>query len=200
MKPQPLRASESLNEIALGNVLKGHRAIGHNDKFLEALVTSGSYCETIPVGEFTAAMHDAAQYEQLTIVGSRYRSHEQQQVLANKSARTLVLLMREPANAADPNAVACLMTKQLTERGIPNDTESGFTWVHVGYIPQNTAAKLAPIWPTKNGLPMIVHTTLRESKSQRQKYGVVHLDPTNEDYSSALKGRDLSQFIYKDGW
>ena len=113
MKSQPLRAAESLSEIALANVLKGHRAIGHNDKFLEALVRSGTTSKTIPVGEFTAAMYDAAQYDQLTIVGSRYRSHEQQQVLANKSARTLVLLMREPGNAADPNAIACLMTSLL---------------------------------------------------------------------------------------
>lgn len=191
MKSKPLRAEESLNEIALRNVLKGNRAIGHNDSFLKALVDTGSYCETIPVGEFTAAMHDAAQYDQLTIVGSRYRSHEQQQVLANKNARTLVLLMREPANAADPYAVACLMSKQVNLL----DPDSGFTWVHVGYLPQNTAYKLGPIWPTKNGLPMVVHATLRESKSQRQKFGVVHLDPTNEDYSSALKGRDLSQFL-----
>ena len=136
-------------------------------------------------------MHDAAQYDQLTIVGSRYRSHDQQQVLANKSAKTLVLLMREPANAADPYAVACLMTRQ----NLHNDPDAGFSWVHVGYLPQATAYKLSPIWPEKNRLPMVVHATLRESKSLRQKHGLVLLDPTNEDYSSALKGRDMSQFL-----
>lgn len=155
------------------------------------MVETGSYAETINVGEFTAAMHDAAQYDQLTIVGSRYRNHDQQQVLANKNAKTLVLLMRESANAADPNAVACLMSKQINLI----DPNSGFTWTHVGYLPQTTASKLAPIWPTSNGLPMVVHATLRGSKQHRQKYGVVHLDPINEDYSSALKGRDLSRFL-----
>ena len=175
--------------------MKGNRAIGQNDNFLYALVNTGSYAETIPVGEFTAAMHDAAKYDQLTIVGSRYRAHDQQAVLANKSAKTLVLLMREPANAADPYAVACLMTKQTTDRSVHPDVESGFTWVHVGYLPQATAYKLAPIWPEKNGLPMVVHATLRESKSLRQKHGLVLLDPTNEEWSSALKGRDMSQFL-----
>lgn len=184
-----------MNAIALGNVLKGNRAIGTNDKFLQALVATGSYCETIPVGEFTEAMHDAAEYDQLTIVGSRYRSFEQQQVLANKSARTLVLLMREPANPVDPYAVACLMTKQNSENNVHPDINNGFSWVHVGYLPQTTAYKLAPIWPEKNGIPMVVHATLRESKSLRQKHGLVLLDPTNEDYSSALKGRDMSQFL-----
>ena len=152
---------------------------------------TGSYVETINVGEFTAAMHDAAQYDQLTIVGSRYRSLFQQQVLANKSAKTLVLLMREPGNFVDSNAVACLMSKALGDF----HPDGGFTWTHVGYLPATTAAKLAPIWPERNGLPMVVHATLRGSKQHRQKFGVVHLDPTNEDYSSALKGRDLSQFI-----
>lgn len=173
-------------------VLLGQRAIGPNDEFLSALVSTGS--TSVAIHEefhFNSLLKDAADYHQLTIVGNRYRNSEQQKVLANKSARTLVLLMREPGNPVDSNAIACLMTKQLN----PDDSRSGFTWVHVGYLPKNVAEGLAGIWPVRNGLPMLVHATLRESKAMRIRNGVVYLDPVAEEYSTTVRARDLSMYL-----
>lgn len=156
------------------------------------MISSGSTSIAIPDEIiFNGLLKDAADYHQLTIVGNRYRNSEQQKVLANKSARTLVLLMREPGNPVDPNAIACLMTKQIDS----DEPRAGFTWVHVGYLPKNVAEGLAGVWPVRNGLPMLVHATLRESKSMRIRNGVVYLDPVAEEYSSSVRARDLSMYL-----
>lgn len=192
LKESPLRADPTDYKRKLKDVLLGELPIGLDDTFLLALVSTGGYAESITqYTEFTEKLNEYASYGMLTIVGSRYRSTMQQHVLANKSAGTLVLLMREPRNSADPNAIACLMTRQND----PNVPNGGFTWVHVGYIPQDVAAGLAPIWPVQNGLPMVVHTTLKESKSKRQQNGIVHLAAYAEEYTSRILARDLSLFL-----
>ena len=191
-KESPLRADPKNYARKLKDVLLGELPIGLDDTFLSALVHSGSHSESISRhADFVEQLDEYAGWGQLTIVGNRYRSNLQQHVLANKSAGTLVLLMREPRNAADPNAVACLMTRQID----PGNSQSGFTWVHVGYLPQNTAAGLAPLWPIENGLPMVVHATLRESKQKRMQKGIVELSAYSENYSSTVFARDLSMFL-----
>lgn len=188
----PLRADPTNYARKLKDVLLGKLPIGLDDTFLSALVHTGSHSESISRhADFVEQLDEYAGWGQLTIVGNRYRSNLQQRVLSNKSAGTLVLLMREPRNAADPNAVACLMTRQID----PGNSQAGFTWVHVGYLPENTAAGLAPIWPVENGLPMVVHATLKESKSKRQQNGIVHLAVYAEEYTSRISARDLSLFL-----
>lgn len=184
---KPLSAEYVKGSLILKDVLEGRIPIGSNDSFLSALTETGG--NTKGLGDeysiFTGLLNDAEKYGQLTIVGNRYRNSEQQQVLSNKSAGTLVLLMREPGNPKDPNAVACLMTVG-TEPGI-------FTWRHVGYLPAHVAKELALRWPTANGYPMLVHTTLKDSKSVRIRAGVVYLTMQNQHYpTEMIRARDVS--------
>lgn len=128
----------------------------HTTSCLEALVESNQFIEKMDYSNFPVLMERVKHLEQiyqLTIVGSRYRTGVEQSVLRSKNKGTMVLLMREPANPNDPNAIACLVSKG-------NSDGNGFNWFHVGYLPAQTSKSLAPIWPTYAGIPAIVHATL----------------------------------------
>lgn len=153
-----------------------------------AVIRDG-YCNNISLNQihdeqFVAALKDQHDYHQFTIVGNRYRSPEAQQVLGFKRTGTLVLLVREPGNPYDANAIACLVTASV-------ETGEDYKWIHVGYLPKNTAEVLAPIWPERMGHPVIMHASLKHSAQARSRRGIVHLDYINEQYGEFPRGRCL---------
>ena len=129
---------------------------------------------------------DADKYGQLQIVGNRYRSKEQQQILKSKKAGALVLLVPEPGNFKDENAIACLVSKNLP------DHPYKFTWTHVGYLPAHTAAKLKPYWPMDKGVPGIVHTTLFKRPLGGDP---LYLKPVNTEYSNFIRARMIGDYL-----
>lgn len=86
------------------------------------------------------------------IVGLQYRTPAQSQVLRKKKKGALVLLMREPGNAYDRNAVACLVAAP--------DPRGAFLWRPVGYLPRKVATRLAPYWFTTRDVPVLLQATL----------------------------------------
>lgn len=72
----------------------------------------------------------------VNLVGQHYRSKKAQDTLASKKQYNMTLLVAEPTNEADVNAVMVLMW---------NHTEKG--WHHVGYVRADQAAKLRSCWP-----------------------------------------------------
>ena len=180
----------------LKDVLKGRLSIGSNDGFFSALVPTGG--QTVDLKDpfhttFIEEIEDAVEYKQLVIVGNRYRNSEQQAALNHKSKGTLVLLIREPGNSHDPNAVACLVTQGIVDAPVGRD--NAFTWRHVGYLPKHVAADLASCWPESNGYPMIVQATLRDSAQYRRNSGNVYLDVINDQYSLNIRARDISSMF-----
>ena len=180
----------------LKDVLKGRLSIGSNDGFFSALVPTGG--QTVDLKDpfhttFIEEIEDAVEYKQLVIVGNRYRNSEQQAALNHKSKGTLVLLIREPGNPHDPNAVACLVTQDIADAPVGRD--NAFTWRHVGYLPKHVAANLAPCWPESNGYPMVIQATLRDSAQARRNSGNVYLDVINEHYSLNIHARDIGSMF-----
>lgn len=76
-------------------------------------------------------------------------------LLASKNEGNLVLLIPEPANAYDKNAVAAFVAQPKGET-----SRDGYMFVHVGYLAREIAAKLRPVWPLSNGLPAIAEARL----------------------------------------
>lgn len=72
----------------------------------------------------------------VNLVGQHFRPKKAQDTLASKKQYNMALLVAEPTNAADVNAVMVLMW---------NHTEKG--WHHVGYVRADQAAKLRSRWP-----------------------------------------------------
>ena len=180
----------------LKDVLKGQLSIGSDDRFLSALIpTSGRIVALKDPFHttFINLLKDAVDYNQLTIVGNRYRTTEQQAALSQKTKGTLVLLVREPGNPHDPNAVACLVTQRIVDAPVWQD--NAFTWRHVGYLSKHVAANLAPCWPESNGYPMVVQAILRDSAQARRNSGNVYLDVINEQYSLNIHARDISSMF-----
>lgn len=180
----------------LKDVLKGQLSIGTDDRFLSALVPTGG--QTVELKNpfhttFIDLMRDAVDYKQLIIVGNRYRNSEQQAALNHKSKGTLVLLVREPGNPHDPNAVACLVTQGIADAPVGRDNV--FTWRHVGYLPKHVAANLAPCWPESNGYPMVIQAILRDSAQARRNSGNVYLDVINDQYSLNIRARDIGRMF-----
>lgn len=64
------------------------------------------------------------------IVGMRYREPEEQQYLSDLEGGEALLLVRQPDNPHDSNAVAVMSTDQL---------------LHLGFIPAAKAKDLAPV-------------------------------------------------------
>lgn len=178
------------------DMLKGNIPIGSDDSFLSFLVPTGG--QTVALKDpfhttFIERIMDAIEYQQLVIVGNRYRNSEQQAALNQKTKGTLVLLVREPGNPHDSNAVACLVTQGIADASIGRD--NAFTWRHVGYLPKHVAAKLAPCWPESKGYPMVVHATLRDSAQARRNSGNVYLDVINDQYSLNIRARDIGSMF-----
>ena len=115
-----------------GNICNLNRAWGVDPNFQEALADLTS--------------------DDLQVVRSSHRNAAQQSCYRKKHKGSMALLMREPGNKYDSNAVMVLMAGP-SERG-------GFTWRHVGYLPASTAAKLAPHWFETNGIPVLLHATV----------------------------------------
>lgn len=178
------------------DMLKGNIPIGNDDRFLSFLVPTGG--QTVALKDpfhttFIDLLKDAVDYKQLTIVGNRYRTTEQQAALSQKTKGTLVLLVREPGNPHDPNAVACLVTQGIPEA--PPGQQNSFKWRHVGYLPKHVAAKLASCWPESNGYPMVIQATLRDSAQARRISGNVYLDVINDQYSTNIRARDIGSMF-----
>lgn len=72
----------------------------------------------------------------VNLVGQHFRPKKAQDTLASKKQYNMALLVAEPTNPADVNAVMVLMW---------NHTEKG--WHHVGYVRADQAAKLRSCWP-----------------------------------------------------
>lgn len=187
----PSPAVHEPNADLFRDMLLGFHPIGSDDSFLSFLVPTSGQAVALHESEhsiFVGLLKDAVEYQQLTIVGNRYRSHEQQAALSQKTGGTLVLLVREPGNPKDTNAVACLVTQGSGD-------SSKFKWRHVGYLPKHVAAGLAPHWPETKGLPMVIQATLRDSASVRRSSGNVYLTVINEDYSSYIRARDIGNMF-----
>lgn len=177
-------------------MLKGKFPIGSDDRFLSFLVPTGGQAVALKDPfhtTFIEKIKDAVEYKQLVIVGNRYRNSEQQAALNQKAKGTLVLLVREPGNPHDPNAVACLVTQGIPEA--PPDQQNPFTWRHVGYLPKQVAANLAPCWPMSNGYPMVIQATLSDSAQARRNSGNVYLDVINGLYSMNIRARDIGSMF-----
>lgn len=84
------------------------------------------------------------------IVGARYHPPAQA-VLDNLPAGTKLLLRRQPDNPYDGNAVQVLLPEVLSTQSdlikilVDNGLDSNFLPLHLGFIPRESAAKLAPM-------------------------------------------------------
>jgi hypothetical protein len=101
----------------------------------------------------------------LKIVGNSYRGAEAQSALRNKNANNRVLVIREPANPHDKNALVVLVARGRAGLGCAS---SKYDWVHVGYIPRDVAAQLAPKWPHMHGVPVIAEGTLASAPAHER--------------------------------
>jgi hypothetical protein len=72
----------------------------------------------------------------VNLVGQHYRSKKDQDVLASKKLYNMALLVAEPTNVADVNAVMVLMWYHKNK-----------AWHHVGYVRADQAARLRSCWP-----------------------------------------------------
>jgi hypothetical protein len=146
---------------------------------------TGNLCRTYGVStEFLNALADLSESDAFQIVGSSYRTRAQQAALKKKKRGALVLLMREPGNDADVNAVAVLVAQSIHQ----DRSQDGFRWRHVGYLPKAAAAHLAPHWYEVNGIPVILHATIRDTETANT---FTRLSFSNE-YSSTVIFRDVS--------
>ena len=71
------------------------------------------------------------------IVGQAYRSQEAQQALKLKRSGNMALLVREPGNSHDSNAIAVLIAAA---------EKKGYVWTHCGYVQRHAAADLTADW------------------------------------------------------
>lgn len=72
----------------------------------------------------------------VNLVGQHYRGAKDQETLAGKKMHNMALLVAEPTNPADLNAVMVLMWDWTAK-----------VWRHVGYVEADQAAKLRSTWP-----------------------------------------------------
>ena len=72
----------------------------------------------------------------VNLVGQHYRGPKDQETLAGKKMHNMALLVAEPTNPADINAVMVLMWDWTAK-----------IWRHVGYVKADQAAKLRSTWP-----------------------------------------------------
>jgi hypothetical protein len=82
-----------------------------------------------------------------SIVGNSYRDGLQRSALRSKNPGNRVLIIPEPANRHDPNALAVVVAKGCLK--------NQFVWTHVGYVPKAEAAHLASLWPSYRGQPLV---------------------------------------------
>lgn len=77
-----------------------------------------------------------ASFNRTRLVGLPYRHEDVRNAFAKKKVGTKLLLVPEPANKHDNNAIAVFSALTL-----PNDS-SQWRWCHVGYIPAVVSSKL----------------------------------------------------------
>ena len=66
--------------------------------------------------------------DHLSCVGMRHQAYAD--FLKVKKGGTAIILIPDPANPFDQNAIACYVTKPLEE-------EEGYTWIRAGYVAKN---------------------------------------------------------------
>lgn len=97
----------------------------------------------------------------VSIVGQHYRSKLDQETLLGKRQGHMALLVAEPDNGHDLNAVMILVW---------NQTES--QWRHVGYVPREQAAELRAAWPDDDLSRVVVgHITNVPSNADGRRGG-----------------------------
>lgn len=111
------------------------------------------------LGEFLTGTGTVDMFREapLKIVGNCYRGAKAQSALRNKNPGNRVLVIREPANPYDENALAVLVARSRSGLGCAS---SKYDWVHVGYIPRDVTAQLAPKWPQVEGIPVVAEGIL----------------------------------------
>lgn len=72
-------------------------------------------------------------HRQVPVVGMRYRPAKD--FLTRKRVGTAIIMVPEPANPHDPDAVACYVTQ--TQYG-----QDEYTWVHAGYVARNSTSAI----------------------------------------------------------
>lgn len=172
---------------ALYDVVTGEREIGTQDSFLYPLSgTSGnvaSISHKFGVDpNFLEALADIEEND-FRIVGLQHRTPGQSQALRKKKKGALVLLMREPGNRHDSNAVVCLVAA--------SDPRGGFLWRPVGYLSRKNAARLAPHWLTIRGIPVILQATLVSQSDYHAQLSWF------SEYTSEVKFRDID-YLFSD--
>lgn len=100
------------------------------------------------------------------IRGNSYRPQQAQSALRNKNAGNRVLMIREPANSHDPNALAVLVAQSTTGVGCQS---SEYNWVFVGYAPKEMAARAAQHWPVYEGKYLIAEGQLTSAPAHHQE-------------------------------
>lgn len=172
--------------IELARLAIGLEPIGSYDKVLMPLRgTSGYINRLMNHAMVSPDFHEALaniEPDYFYITGIGYRTAPQKAALKKKKKGSLILLMREPGNPHDPNAIMCLAAQTDPE------ARDVFHWRHVGYLPAHLAAQLAPHWYTIRSVPVILHATLAEVETATS---YAKLSLTNE-YSSAVNFRDIS--------
>lgn len=130
-------------------------------------------------------LDEAVRYQQLQIIGNRYRSRRQQEILRYKKKNALVLLVPEPRNPYDPNAIAAFVSgKEYRDDSACSD----FSWFHVGYLSKDTAARLVHVWPiSKSGLPYILQASLDSNPTANN----IMLRVRNPEYDDHIRARVL---------
>lgn len=66
--------------------------------------------------------------DHLSLVGMRHQAYAD--FLKVKKQGTAVILIPDPANPHDDNAIACYVTR-------PFEEEDGYTWIRAGYVARN---------------------------------------------------------------
>ena len=172
--------------VHLARVLIGLDPVGGDDRVLYPLRSTSGYVNRLMNHAMVhPEFHDALASihpDDFHIVGTTYRSPDQKSALKKKKQGSLILLVREPGNQSDPNAIMCLAAQS------DHSGQANFNWRHVGYLPAKLAKKLAPHWYTIKGVPVIIHATLSavETPANFTKLSLVN------DYSSSVNFRDLS--------
>lgn len=115
---------------------------------------SGTFSErAAQVAEDLRVLHTAS----WRIRGNNHRPKEAQSALRNKNRGNRVLMIREPRNAYDPNALAVLVAQTKVSLGCAS---SEYDWVHVGYAPKEIAARAVQHWPSHEGQFLIAEGQL----------------------------------------
>jgi hypothetical protein len=85
------------------------------------------------------------------IKGNSYRTKEAQTLLSVKTDGSMILLVPEPGNRHDPNAIALLAAHPLKDN--PNQN---WVWVHVGYVDADVASGWMTGWAHSNDGALLV--------------------------------------------